>query len=457
MLYCLCLGGTQKFNIFIDRNYGNFKTIYLMKYIADFHTHSCFSMATSKNSNLPGLFAWARVKGINIIGAGDFTHPDWFFCLKENLISAEPGLFRLKDEKVPDALDGVTPRQIPTRFILTSEISCIYKKNNRVRKIHVILHVPDFDSVEKINKQLALIGNIVSDGRPILGIDVHDLLGIFLNVCPDGFMIPAHVWTPWFSLFGSRSGFDSVEECFGDLSPYIFALETGLSSDPAMNRLISALDRFTLVSNSDCHSPSKLGREANMFDTGFDFFSMRDALKSNNREGFIGTVEFFPEEGKYHLDGHRKCNVCLTPDETIKIKEICPSCNTPITKGVLSRVVELADRTVPYFADNAPMYKSLIPLIEVLSEIIGKGPTTKTVLSEYCRVINMFGSDLNLLLNVPVAEIKQRHSKRLGNAVKRIRRRDVVCDSGYDGKYGTVKVFSKEELSPSYEQLLMFN
>ena len=366
-------------------------------------------------------------------------------------------MFRLKDEKVPDALDGISPEPIQTRFILTSEISCIYKKYNRVRKIHVILHVPDFDSVEKINKQLAIIGNIVSDGRPILGLDVHDLLELFLNTCPDGFLVPAHIWTPWFSLFGSRSGFDSVEECFGDLSPYIFALETGLSSDPGMNRLVSALDRFTLVSNSDCHSPAKLGREANLFDTGFDFFSMRDALKSNKSKGFIGTVEFFPEEGKYHLDGHRKCNVCLTPDETKKVKEICPLCKTPITKGVLSRVFELADRKVPYFTDNDPMYKSLIPLPEVLSEIMCKGPATKTILSEYCRVINLFGSDFNLLLNVPVAEIKQRHSERLGDAVKRVRKREVVCDSGYDGKYGAIKVFNKDELSSSYRQMLMFN
>ncbi len=428
-----------------------------MKYIADFHTHSYFSRATSKNSNLPGLFAWARVKGINVIGTGDFTHPDWLLCLKENLIPAEPGLFRLKDEKAPDALDGIEPLPIPTRFTLTSEISCIYKKYNRVRKIHVILHVPDFDSVEKLNKQLVLIGNLVSDGRPILGLDVHDLLEIFLNICPHGFMVPAHVWTPWFSLFGSKSGFDSVEECFGDLSPYIFALETGLSSDPRMNRLISALDRFTLVSNSDCHSPSKLGREANLLDTGFDFFSMRDALKSNNRNEFVGTIEFFPEEGKYHLDGHRKCNVCLKPDETIKIKEICPYCKMTVTKGVMSRVLELADREVPSFTDNAPMYKCLIPLPEVLSEIIGKGPTTKTVLSEYCRVINLFGSDFNLLLNVPVAEIKQRYSAKLGEAVKRVRKGDIICESGYDGKYGSIKVFRKEELNPSYGQMLKFN
>ena len=280
-----------------------------MKYIADLHVHSQFSRATSKTSNLPGLFSWARVKGVNLVGTGDFTHPEWFAILKENLAPTESGFFRLKNENVRSVLEGVSPASIPVRFTLTSEISCIYKRNGRVRKIHTILHVPDCESAEKINTKLAAIGNIESDGRPILGLDVRNLLEILLEQAPDGFMVPAHIWTPWFSLFGSKSGFDTVEECFGDLTQHIFALETGLSSDPDMNRLIQSLDRFTLISNSDCHSPSKIGREANLFDTEFDFYSMRDALKNNRGREFTGTVEFLPEEGKNYLDGHRKCNV----------------------------------------------------------------------------------------------------------------------------------------------------
>lgn len=417
-----------------------------MDYIADLHIHSPFSRATSKESSLAGLAAWARIKGIQVVGSGDFTHPGWFRRLKEDLEPAEPGLFRLKSgEQAPSPLPGVIPPPGPVRFLLSAEISSIYKRHGATRKVHNLLYAPDFASVERINTRLAGIGNIVSDGRPILGLDSRDLLEILLEEAPEGFLVPAHIWTPWFSLFGSRSGFDSIEECFGDLTPHVFALETGLSSDPAMNRLISALDRFALISNSDCHSPGKLGRESNLFATGFDFFSLRDAIRNNRRDSFRGTIEFFPEEGKYHGDGHRACGVCLEPRETRRLGLICPVCARPLTVGVQHRVMQLADRQVPLYPDEAPEFFSLIPLPELLSEIVGVGPSSKEVMRHYAETIGRFGSEFNLLLHTPVEEIC-RQSSVLGEAVGRVRRGQVIRKPGYDGEYGVIRVFEEGEL-----------
>ena len=426
-----------------------------MKYIADLHIHSPFSRATSKASNLAGLYAWSKVKGINVIGTGDFTHPGWLSQLKEQLEPAEPGLFKLKDEKVPMALDNVAPEDIPTRFILTAEISSIYKRHDQVRKVHNILYAPDFASVERLNAKFAGIGNIESDGRPILGLDSRNLLEILLSEAPDGFLVPAHIWTPWFSLFGSKSGFDAIEDCFGDLTEHIFALETGLSSDPDMNRLISALDRFALISNSDCHSPSKLGREANIFNTELSYFAIRDALKNPLTDAFTGTVNFFPEEGKYHCDGHRKCQVCLDPHETRDLNEKCPVCGKQLTVGVLHRVLELADREQPFYPEGSPEVKSLIPLPEVLSEIVGTGPASKGVMAQYCKVIARFGSEFNLFLNTPIAEINQL-SPVLGEAINRIRAGKVIRRPGYDGEFGVIRVFEEKELDEMAGQISMF-
>lgn len=418
-----------------------------MDFIADLHTHSPFSRATSPEGTLSGLAGWARVKGIHIIGTGDFTHPRWFQRLKEELVPAEPGLFRLKDEgSIVSPLMGTTPAQTPVRFILSAEISSIYKRHGAVRKVHNLLYVPDFASVERLNTTLAGIGNIESDGRPILGLDSRDLLEILLEQAPEGFLVPAHIWTPWFSLFGSRSGFDTIEACFGDLAPHIFALETGLSSDPDMNRLISSLDRFALISNSDCHSPSKLGREANLFATDLDFFALREALRANRRDVFRGTVEFFPEEGKYHADGHRACRVCLDPLETRRLGLICPVCGKPLTVGVLHRVMELADRDQPRYNEDSPQVFNLIPLPEVLGEILGVGPGSKKVMELYSRTIGRFGSEFNLLLHVPLAEIRQ-SSKILGEAVERVRSGRVIRQPGYDGEYGVIRVFEEGELA----------
>jgi DNA helicase II / ATP-dependent DNA helicase PcrA len=346
---------------------------------------------------------------------------------------------------------GCSPPSGPEsiRFILSAEISSIYKRGGKVRKVHNLLYAPDFESVRRINAALAKLGNIASDGRPILGLDSRNLLEIVLEKAPHGFLVPAHIWTPWFSLFGSKSGFDSIEECFGDLSEHIFALETGLSSDPEMNRLISGLDRFTLISNSDCHSPAKLGREANLFTTGFDYFSLRDALRSPvdaaGQQVFAATVEFYPEEGKYHCDGHRKCSVCLEPAATRKMNGLCPVCGKPLTIGVLHRVMELADRTKPLYPASSPKVHSLIPLQEIVAELLDCGQATKRAVEGYGRLINTFGSEFDLLLNTPVDEIRARGCTLLAEAIERVRANRVIRRPGYDGEFGVITVFSEGE------------
>jgi DNA helicase II / ATP-dependent DNA helicase PcrA len=417
-----------------------------MDYCADLHVHSPYSRATSPESSLTGLAAWARIKGIQVVATGDFTHPGWFECLKQELQPAEPGLFRLKDEtRIPSLLQGVTLQAAPVRFLLSAEISCIYKRHGKVRKVHNLLYVPDFESAQRISARLAGIGNIASDGRPILGLDSRNLLEILLELAPGGFLVPAHIWTPWFSLFGSRSGFDTVDECFDDLSDHVFALETGLSSDPDMNRLVSALDRFSLISNSDCHSPSKLGREANLFSTGLDFFSLCEAIRGNRRATFRGTVEFFPEEGKYHYDGHRACHIRLAPRETRLLAGLrCPVCGNPLTIGVDHRIAELADREEPLYGPDAPQVFSLIPLTEVLGEILGVGPASKAVMLQYGRVIARFGPELNLLMDTPL-DVIEHAAPLLAEAVRRIRSGLVIRQPGYDGEYGVIRVFADRE------------
>jgi len=418
-----------------------------MDYIADLHTHSPYSRATSPEGTLRGLAGWARVKGVQVIATGDFTHPGWFRSIREELIPAEPGLFRLKDEgAIRTPLAGATPAPTPVRFLLSAEISGIYKRDGSVRKVHNLLYVPDFASAERMNTTLSGIGNLESDGRPILGLDSRDLLEILLEQAPEGFLVPAHIWTPWFSLFGSKSGFDTIEACFGDLAPHVFALETGLSSDPDMNRLISGLDRFSLISNSDCHSPGRLGREANLFSTDLDFFALKEALRANRRDVFRATVEFFPEEGKYHADGHRACHVCLDPLETRRLGLACPVCGRPLTVGVLHRVMELADRDKPLHRQDSPAVFSLIPLAEVLGEILGTGPASKKVMEFYSRIITRFGSEFNLLLHAPLDEIR-RASEILGEAVARMRNGRVIRKPGFDGEYGVIRLFEEGEVA----------
>ncbi|MDD2462397.1 MAG: UvrD-helicase domain-containing protein [Desulfobulbus sp.] len=426
-----------------------------MRYIADLHIHSHYSRATSKASNLFGLAAWAAVKGIDVVGTGDFTHPAWFAHLHQWLQPAEPGLFSLKPDCGCDFSTFLPPGLQPAiaservRFILSAEISSIYKRGGKVRKVHNLLYAPDFDAVRRINATLATLGNISSDGRPILGLDSRDLLEILLEKAPGGFLVPAHIWTPWFSLFGSKSGFDRIEDCFGDLSDHIFALETGLSSDPGMNRLISALDRFTLISNSDCHSPSKLGREANIFTTEMSFSGIREGLRhprsAAGEQAFAATVEFYPEEGKYHCDGHRKCGVCLEPVETRKLDGLCPSCGKPLTIGVLYRVMELADRTEPRHPQGSPAVHSLIPLQEIVGELLDCGPATKRATEGYSRLITLFGSEFALLLDAPLAEINAKAGPLMAEAIDRVRTNRVIRQAGYDGEFGVIRVFDEGE------------
>lgn len=416
-----------------------------MNYCADLHIHSPYSRATSPQSSLTGLAAWAGLKGIQVIATGDFTHPAWFSHLQQELEPAEPGLFKLVDSAViPSPLCGITNGNTPVRFLLSAEISCIYKRHGKTRKVHNLLYVPDMASAVRITNRLATIGNVVSDGRPILGLDSRDLLEIVLELAPDGFLVPAHIWTPWFSLFGSKSGFDTVEECFGNLSQHIFALETGLSSDPAMNRCISQLDRYALISNSDCHSPSNLGREVNLFSTGLDYFSLRDAIRTNDCATFRGTVEFFPEEGKYHADGHRACQVCMDPLASRLCNHICPVCGKQLTIGVQQRVLELADRVSPLFSVNAPAVFSLIPLPELIGELLSVGVASKRVRGAYTRLLTRFGSEFGILLEISLDEISS-VSPLLAEAVCRVRKGDVIRQPGYDGEYGIIRVFHEGE------------
>ncbi|MEN8141065.1 MAG: UvrD-helicase domain-containing protein [Thermodesulfobacteriota bacterium] len=416
-----------------------------MPFLADLHIHSPYSRATSKLSTLSGLHAWAQVKGIQVIGTGDFTHPAWFNHLKDELIPARDGLYQLaRPEEVPPALPGISPEEVDVRFCLTAEISSIYKRHGQVRKVHNIIFAPDLPAVQRFNRRLAGIGNIEADGRPILGLDSRDLLEIVLEEIPGGFLVPAHIWTPWFSLFGSKSGFDTIEECYGDLSHHIFALETGLSSDPAMNRLVSSLDPYTFISNSDCHSPSKLGREANIFTCDLSFAAMRGALE-DPRQGLAGTLEFYPEEGKYHLDGHRKCGVCLDPLTSREQGKICPQCGKPLTIGVSHRVMELADRDTPLFKPHDPTFESLVPLCEILSELCGVGPATKTVLNQYIKLINRFGSEFQLLRATPVEDLGKL-SPLLAEAIRRLRSGEVIRQGGFDGQFGVIHLFGDGEM-----------
>jgi DNA helicase-2/ATP-dependent DNA helicase PcrA len=423
-----------------------------MKFIADLHIHSHFSRATSKALDPEHLCLWAQKKGIAVIGTGDFTHPGWVAELQEKLIEEERGLYRLKphlqemvDSQIPHSCPG------PTRFLLSGEISCIYKKNSKTRKVHNLILMPDMSSVIKLNKRLDRIGNITSDGRPILGLDSRELLEITLETSDRAFFIPAHVWTPWFSVFGSKSGFDTLEECFEDLTDHIHALETGLSSDPSMNRLLSAIDDYVLVSNSDAHSPAKLGREANIFDTDMDYGEMTRAMIDG--EGFLGTVEFYPEEGKYHLDGHRKCDTRLSPQETIQHKGICPVCGKPLTIGVLHRVLDLADRDTPLLTKD---YFSLIPLQEVLSELLGSGPFTKKVMSQYEQLLVELGPELQILMDTAAGDIERTGGPVLAEAVERMRRNQVIREEGYDGEYGTIRLFDEAEKQAIAGQMALF-
>ncbi len=428
-----------------------------MKFIGDFHIHSHYSIATSKNLKPEFLDYWAALKGIQVIGSGDFTHPGWIKELKEKLEPAEPGLFTLKDEffiNRPFRNSQITTPK--TRFLLSAEISNIYKKGDKVRKVHNLIFAPDFHTVEKIQNKLDAIGNITSDGRPILGLDSRDLLEICLEASPDIFFIPAHIWTPWFSALGSKSGFNSIDECYEDLTSHIHAVETGLSSDPPMNWMCSFLDKFTLISNSDAHSPEKLGREANLFHTDLSYKNITQTIQSGNPDKFLGTIEFFPQEGKYHYDGHRKCNICWDPTETLKHKTICPVCGKKVTIGVMHRVAALSDREDFKTAQNRLPFYSLVPLKEILAEISGMGPQSKTVSNHYSTLLEKAGPEFNILLHLPLDELAGSGGELIAEGVKRMRRGQVIITQGYDGEFGRIKVFSEREIATLNKQPTFF-
>jgi DNA helicase-2/ATP-dependent DNA helicase PcrA len=418
-----------------------------MAFHADLHVHSKYSRATSRDLDLEHLAAWACRKGIGVVATGDFTHPAWRAELGEKLVAAEPGLYRLRDD-IEKAVMAALPAACrnPVRFMLEVEISTIYKKGERTRKIHHLIYAPDLETVDRMSARLARIGNIASDGRPILGLDSRDLLEIALESGPHAYLVPAHIWTPWFAALGSQSGFDSIAECYGDLADRIFAVETGLSSDPPMNWRISFLDRYRLTSNSDAHSPGKLGREATTFNCDLDYFAIKTALETGR--GYVGTVEFFPDEGKYHLDGHRKCEVRLSPQETRQHGGRCPVCREPLTIGVEHRVEALADRSEAQATPPATAgeVSNLVPLPEILSEIAASGVKSQAVERNYDQAIAKLGDELSILQAVPVEDIARAGSALLAEAITRLRAGKVIRDPGYDGKYGVIRLFEDNEL-----------
>lgn len=412
---------------------------------ADLHIHSRFSRATSKKLTLQNLAAYAYLKGIHLIGTGDITHPKWMQEIADELVYTEhTGFYQLKNPLCPEDILSQTNVHVETvsfqpQFILQGEISCIYKKGGATRKNHQLIFLPDLEAAQKLNARLAKIGNLTADGRPILGLDAKILLEIVLASSHKerpNYLIPAHIWTPWFSVFGSKSGFNRLEDCFEELTPELFALETGLSSDPPMNRLWSALDAYTLISNSDAHSGENLGREVNLFRAEPDYQSLFDALKKKN-DLFYGTVEFYPEEGKYFADGHRNCNICFLPEESQKQHNLCPVCGKPLTIGVLNRVMELADRKDPL--GTKQQFISCIPLREILSEIDNVGIKSKQIHSEYEKFIKIFGSELDILLNVPIRQIAAVNTA-LADAIGNMRSGTVKKSCGYDGEYGKITI-----------------
>jgi uncharacterized protein (TIGR00375 family) len=404
-----------------------------MKIIADFHVHSAYSRATSKEMHLRNMAYWAGLKGINLLGTGDFTHPVYFEEIRSELEETGQGLLFLK---------GTDPPAV--HFILTAETSHIYTQAGKGRRVHMMIFAPGLRPAEKINLYLGRIGNVHSDGRPIFGFSAKDLVKIVLDIDPDCLVVPAHVWTPWFSVFGSHSGFDSLEECFEEETINIKAIETGLSSDPAMNWRWSALDRLSLISNSDAHSPAKIGREANIFDCSFTFHDILSTIKNKDPNRFLATIEFFPEEGKYHFDGHRSCRISYAPGQTIKQNYLCPVCGKPLIVGVMHRVESLADRPPGFMPKGAISALHLVPLEEILAEVFGIGSQSRRIRKEYLRLIERGGPEFKILLDLPEEELGSFMEDRLVEGILRVRQERIRVVPGYDGVYGQVKIFEKD-------------
>lgn len=409
-----------------------------MKFVADLHIHSKFARATSPAMEIPYIAQWARLKGVRVIATGDFTHPQWFEHLKQSLIPAEPGLFVWN--KDPERETGNA-----TRFMLTVETSHIYSKNGKGHRVHLLVFAPSFETVEKINTQLSWIGNIKSDGRPILGLDAKEMVKIVLNIDSSCMVVPAHAWTPWFSVFGSMSGFDSLQECFDEYASQIFAIETGISSDPLMNWRLSQLDNLALISNSDSHSVQRIGREANVFDTELSYAGIIDAIKSHDPKKFLYTIEFYPEGGRYHFDGHRLCNISFSPEQTKAHGGKCPVCGKSLVLGTLYRVEQLADRPEGFALPNAIPFRNAMPLDEVIAQSFGVTTKTKKVMDAYIDLCKTFGGEINVLLDADASEIARHGYDVVAQGITRMRQEKVEKIAGYDGEYGVIKLFSDED------------
>lgn len=413
-----------------------------MEFIADFHIHSKYSRATSRDMDIAHIAEWAKLKGITLMGTGDFTHHLWLEEVKSKLEDLGNGLFKYQD----------------IYFVLTAEISSIYSKKGKTYRIHNLIFSPSFKATDKINATLSRYGNLASDGRPILGLDAQEVARIVFDTDPDCMVVPGHIWTPWFSLFGSMSGFDRITDCFEDQTPKIFALETGLSSDPAMNWRLSALDKFSLISNSDSHSPSKIGREANVFDCELSYQAIREALKTKDKKKFLYTIEFFPEEGKYHYDGHRLCGVSFSPQETRQHNGRCPKCGKPVTVGVMNRVEQLADRPEGYTPSNAIPFKNLIPFNEIVAEAKGVAKTSVAVERDYRSYVAKFGTEFNILLKSSKEDLLRGLPSRVAEGVLKVRESRVQRQAGFDGEYGVISVFNEKdrEEDKNEQQLSLF-
>lgn len=395
-----------------------------MKYYADLHIHSKYSMATSKHMELPFIAREAKAKGLNLMGTGDFTNPGWLYMLEKGLKETDrEGIYNF---------DGVD-------FILSSEVSNVYNDRGQTKKIHSLILLPDFEVVKKFNKEIRRFGKLEADGRPTLTFSLHDLAETLFSIYEEAILIPAHLWTPWFGIFGSKSGYDSLGEAFGNYTEKIYAVETGLSSDPPMNWLLSSLDNITLVSNSDAHSPANVGREANCFKKDIDYLTLLSVLKNQDAGLFDYTVEFFPQEGKYHYDGHRKCNVTFHPEESKKYNDLCPECGKPLTLGVLHRVYDLADRKKPK-SEGRIGYKRLVPLREIIANSLGVGTKAKAVEGTYRKLTNYFGNEFRILLDLPEKDLRSFTEEKIARSVMKIRRENVEIHPGYDGVYGEILI-----------------
>jgi len=420
-----------------------------MKLIADLHIHSRYSRATSRDMDIPMIARTAKRKGIGLVATGDFTHPAYLASLRTNLEEGPDGLY---------IHDG-------THFILNVEVNNIYSAHGRLRRMHNLIFVPSLETAEKVGKVLGRYGKLESDGRPTLSLSTLEMFKMVMDLDERAFLVPAHIWTPWFSLYGSNSGFDRFEECFGEASGEIFAVETGLSSDPPMNWLLSVLDSKTLISNSDAHSPSRLGREANVFDCEMSYSAVREILKTKDRNRFLFTIEFFPQEGKYHYDGHRSCKICLAPEQSTANSDICPVCGRKVTVGVLHRVLDLADRKPDEVPGDVIPYKHLVPLEEVIAESMGQGRDTAGVSKAYGEMIEALGPEFDILLDVPIDVIEKQAGERVATGIDQMRKGEVDARPGYDGVFGTISVIpgsarqieeSEESKAAQGEQLGLF-